>query len=63
MLTLLVRSEKAAHERPDGDGQTREPHDPDRPPRVAPEMLTGAQADRDTARLDHEQSRDGGPSW
>ena len=41
----------AAHERLDGDaGQTREPRDPDRPPSMAPEVLPGAQADRDTAR-------------
>ena len=51
MLTILGRSIQAS-----------EPRDPDRPPRVAPEVLSGAQAERDTTRSDHERSRDGGPS-
>ena len=41
----------AAHELPDGGaGQTREPRDPERPPRVAPEVMTGSQGDQDAAR-------------
>ena len=43
--------DKSDHERPDGGhGQTREPRDPERPPRVAPEVMTGSQADQDAAR-------------
>ena len=68
--------DKAAPERPDGCvGQTREPRDPDRQPRVAPEVTTSSQADQDAARQDREPStqafnretasdrqRDSGPS-
>ena len=60
----------AAHERPDGDDQAREPRDQDRPPRVAPEVTTDAQADRDTARspqmfnpaMVNDRQQDAGPS-
>ena len=68
--------DQVAPERPDGDvGQTREPRDPDRQPRVAPEVATSSQADQDAARRDREPStqafnretasdrqRDSGPS-
>ena len=61
----------AAHERLDGgDDQAREPRDQDRQPRVAREVTTGAQADRDTARspqmfnpaMVNDRQQDAGPS-
>ena len=49
--------DKGEHERPDGGaGQTREPREPERPPHVAPEVLTGSPADQDAARRDLERS-------
>ena len=64
--------DKGEHERSDSDaGQTREPRDPDRPP---PEVITGSQANQDTARdrepspqaftraAANERPRDVGPS-
>ena len=74
--TTAREDDKAAPERPDGCvGQTREPRDPDRQPRVAPEVATSSQADQDAARRDREPStqafnretasdrqRDSGPS-
>lgn len=67
---------KVAPERPDGCvGQTREPRDPDRQPRVVPDVTTSSQADQHAARQDREPSpqafnretasdrqRDSGPS-
>ena len=49
--------DKAAPERPDGGAdKAREPRDPERPPRVGPEVLTGSQADQDAARRGLERS-------
>ena len=51
-----LEDEKAEHERPDdGAGQTREPRDPDRLPRVAPEVVTGSQGEPDPGRRDFDR--------
>ena len=51
-----LEDEKAEHERPDdGTGHTREPRDPDRLSRVAPEVVTGSQGEPDTGRRDFDR--------